>query len=348
MNSIAKSAESPHSTTPKRHAALSVFQQTYARIHTELEQHLAALTAVWEADAKTAQTGSKPVAAMKYALLAGGKRLRPCLSMMQYQLLQPLIAKLSPIEANNPAAIACVRQFALALELIHTYSLVHDDLPAMDNAALRRGKPSCHTVFGEAEAILAGDALLSEAFTISARALSQTTTGALNGSAALALMAEASGHRGMVGGQSLDLNAVTAAKLTLKQVETLHRLKTGALISAACLLPAVFYQLGEMYTKPLYKYAEAIGLMFQITDDILDHTQKSSVLGKDAQADAKNAKTTYLYFMSVDAAYAKCQTLLSSAEAALDSLAAAAAQTAVVLDIRTLSGLAYYIFKRTR
>ncbi len=213
--------------------------------------------------------------AMNYSLLAGGKRLRPVLCLSSAALFGLPAEKVLP--------------FACALEMIHTYSLIHDDLPAMDDDDLRRGRPSCHKAFDEATAILAGDALLTDAFTF-------MTSCDLPPSQLLAAIREAAtaaGSAGMVGGQVMDMEYTGRAGVALDTLRTLHALKTGAMFRAACVTGALLAGASEKEVQMLRAYGEALGVTFQIVDDILDETADTATLGKPSGSDAAMGKTTY-------------------------------------------------------
>ncbi|MEP6897134.1 MAG: farnesyl diphosphate synthase, partial [Rhodanobacter sp.] len=203
--------------------------------------------------------------AMRYAVLGGGKRLRPLL----------VYAAADAVGECGPQLDAA----ACAVELIHAYSLVHDDLPAMDDDALRRGRPTCHIVFGEAMAILAGDALQALAFEILADHPAGIDAGTALGM--LRVLGRACGAEGMAGGQALDL-AATGRKLTLKELEHMHACKTGALIRASVRLGALIAGADADVLEALDRYAHAVGLAFQVRDDILDVEGESAVIGKTA------------------------------------------------------------------
>lgn len=241
------------------------------------------------------------LAAMKYSLLNGGKRVRPLLVYASAQACQ--------------ADSAHADYAALAIEMIHAYSLVHDDLPAMDDDDLRRGQPTCHIAYDEACAILAGDALQTEAFSL----LSQPIQGLapqqqLN---MLHTLATASGLYGMAGGQSLDLEAV-AQNVDLNYLETMHNHKTGALIKASVLMGAQCQaNLSAANKQALSDYADAIGLAFQVQDDILDVISDTQTLGKTQGADAALNKPTYVSLLGLDGAKEKAQQLHSQALEAL-------------------------------
>lgn len=212
---------------------------------------------------------------MRYAVLTGGKRIRP---LLVYATGQSFGAKHDAL--NLPAA---------AVELIHCYSLIHDDLPAMDNDDLRRGQPTCHKAFDEATAILAGDALQCLAFSILA---SDTESAAAQVLQMISLLAQSCGSFGMAGGQMLDLEA-TGETLSLEQLQTMHALKTGALIKCGVLLGAIVAKVDTTTFNNLSRFADHLGLAFQIQDDILDVEGETEVLGKHAGADALLNKPTY-------------------------------------------------------
>lgn len=260
--------------------------------------------------------------AMRYAVLGGGKRIRPTLVYAAGAVVGASLESL-----DGPAC---------AVECIHAYSLIHDDLPAMDNDALRHGKPSCHKAFGEALAILAGDALQALAFQV----LSQD--GALVPSPAtrlqmLNVLAQAAGSRGMAGGQAIDLAAVGQA-LTLAELENMHIHKTGALIRASVVLGALS-QPGVSPDKleRLDHYAKCVGLAFQIHDDILDVIGDSGILGKTAGADLALEKPTYPALLGLEGAREHAHALHQEALASLDALGPEA---------DTLRWIANYIVKR--
>lgn len=258
--------------------------------------------------------------AMLYSLLNGGKRVRPLLAYASAEA----IAEANPLTDNAAAAIEC----------IHAYSLIHDDLPAMDDDALRRGQATCHIQFDEASAILAGDALQTLAFDL----LSQAS--ALDANQQLTMvniLSKASGLKGMVGGQAVDLAAVNQ-ELNLEQLTTMHNLKTGALISASVSLGALSTGIAsEQQLKALSDYAHAVGLAFQVQDDILDVTSDTATLGKQQGADASNNKPTFVSLLGIEGAQQKASTLYDNA---LDALSG--------FDYRAdnLRHLAAYIVKR--
>ena len=232
--------------------------------------------------------------AMKYSLSIGGKRIRPMLVLEFCRVCGGDINKAMP--------------FAAALEMIHTYSLIHDDLPCMDNDDMRRGKPTNHIVYGYSTALLAGDALLTKAFLTASE--NPYATPEMK-AAAVSLIAEAAGECGMIGGQVIDLSG-EERRLDFEELLTLHRLKTGALIKCAARLGALSagYFPGSEKSEEAAEYAAGIGLAFQVIDDILDVTATEAELGKSIGSDAQNNKTTFLTYYSVEEAaeYAKALT----------------------------------------
>ncbi len=240
--------------------------------------------------------------AMRYAVLNGGKRVRPLLT---YAAGQACGAR----QENLDTAAA-------AVELIHAYSLVHDDLPAMDDDDLRRGKPTCHKAFGEAEAILAGDALQTLAFRVIAHN-SDTTLTAAQRIRMIDLLSHAAGSRGMVGGQAIDLAAV-GKQLDIAELEDMHIHKTGALIKASVLLGVVCSDVdGDAY-RALGHFAQFIGLAFQVQDDILDVTGSTDQIGKTAGADESSHKPTYPALLGLSGARERARELHESALACLE------------------------------
>lgn len=240
--------------------------------------------------------------AMRYAALGTGKRVRPFLVYSAGSMLGA-----DEVVLDAPAA---------AVELIHAYSLVHDDLPAMDDDDLRRGRPTCHRAFDEATAILVGDALQTLAFATLTAAPGMDADTRL---AMLSTLAQASGAQGMAGGQALDLAAVGQA-IDLAALEQMHRLKTGALIEASVQLGALSAHADTTTQAQLARYARAIGLAFQVRDDILDVTSDSQTLGKTQGKDACDDKPTYVSLLGLDAAQTLAIELRDAAITALDGL----------------------------
>lgn len=262
--------------------------------------------------------------AMRYSTLGGGKRVRPTLCL--------LAAEAAGGEKGRARALAA----ACALECIHVYSLVHDDLPAMDDDDLRRGRPTNHKVYGDAMAILVGDGLQARAFEILAESYADDP----------ALLADlvrelafAAGSRGMVGGQAIDINSAKMPR-DEKELEGLHRLKTGALLRASVLMGARAGGLAKSDARfeALDRFARATGLAFQVADDIIDSTQPSEKLGKTAGKDAAQGKLTYVTLLGVEGARKKAKLLEQEAHQALAPLGVAA---------ETLKALATFIVART-
>lgn len=245
--------------------------------------------------------------AMRYAVLGGGKRVRPLLAFAA-----------GDVSGADPAR---VERVAAAVELIHAYSLVHDDMPAMDNDALRRGKPTVHVEFDEATALLVGDALQSLAFEILASdQLADTPATQLR---MVRLLAQAAGSRGMAGGQAIDLASV-GKSLDLTELEFMHIHKTGALIRAAVLLGAYCGRATDDIIGALDHYAKCLGLAFQVVDDVLDAEAPTVTLGKTAGKDAAHNKPTYVSLLGVSHAKALAEELRADAHDALDKLDAPA------------------------
>jgi geranylgeranyl diphosphate synthase type II len=258
-----------------------------------------------ELDAILAPETTYPVSihkAMRYCLFAGGKRLRPILA----------IAAAEAVGGNGQHII----REACALELIHTYSLVHDDLPAMDDDDFRRGVPTTHTVFGEALAILAGDALLTEAFGILSGAAARQRHAAQELLAVIELLAEACGSCGLIGGQVVDLES-EGKVIDENVLEYIHCHKTGRLIIASVELGARLSGASAGELQRLHSYAAAIGLAFQIADDILDVIGSSAVLGKKTGSDQKQQKATWPALCGLEQAQSRQRALCADAVAAL-------------------------------
>lgn len=237
--------------------------------------------------------------AMRYAVLGGGKRIRPLLTCAT-----AISLGVDPRIALAPAA---------AIEFMHAYSLIHDDLPAMDDDDLRRGRPTVHIAFGEAVAILAGDALQALAFETIAHADSLSTSARLAMTEALAC---AAGWRGMVGGQAFDI-AATGCKIPLERLEAMHRAKTGALLTTAVELGALAGNATASTRTALREFGAAIGLAFQVVDDLLDATQTTLDIGKTAGADAAAGKNTFPQLLGIAATRARAGELHQEAVAAL-------------------------------
>lgn len=240
--------------------------------------------------------------AMNYSLSNGGKRIRPI-----------LVLEFCRVCGGN---IEDAINLACAVEMIHTYSLIHDDLPCMDNDDFRRGKPSCHKAYGEEYALLAGDGLLTLAFETALKSKNIKAENLIN---AVRILAYFAGIAGMVGGQVLDLQSEKATP-TLERLQSIDRLKTGALIKASVLLGC--YAANETDNKKIAaaeKYADCIGMAFQIVDDILDVTSSSEMLGKPVGSDEKNSKMTYVSFMGIENSVKTVDELTAEAIASLEN-----------------------------
>ncbi|AMS33435.1 MAG: polyprenyl synthetase family protein [Betaproteobacteria bacterium] len=240
--------------------------------------------------------------AMRYSTLGGGKRVRPMLAFAAGEV--------------SGASVDRLKVVASAVEMIHAYSLIHDDLPCMDDDVLRRGRPTCHIEFDEATALLAGDALHSMAFNIvSAHSLTEKSSDQLD---LIRLFSEACGSRGMAGGQAIDLASVDRA-ISLPELEHMHTLKTGALIRAAVMMGAMCGRpLSEIERQKLDHYAKCIGLAFQVVDDILDCESNTEKLGKTAGKDKDANKPTYVSLLGLNPAKQFAEELLRDAHQSLD------------------------------
>ncbi|MDP4133265.1 MAG: polyprenyl synthetase family protein [Bacillota bacterium] len=259
----------------------------------------------------------KVIEAANYSLLAGGKRIRPVLAM-------------AVCEAGGGDSKAII-PFASAMEMVHTYSLIHDDLPVMDNDDYRRGRLTCHKVYGENIAVLAGDALLNYAFETALNA----DCDAAKKVKILKIVSHASGVMGMIGGQVIDLEGETR-RLNEKELSNMHRLKTGALIRASISMGAVFAGIDE---KAYDKFADKLGLAFQIKDDILDETSTTEELGKPVKSDEKNQKSTFISLYGLD----KAEKMLNdTTKEALAELKKASGNT------EFLQELTLYLLRRTK
>lgn len=266
------------------------------------------------------QTPARLHEAMRYVTLGGGKRLRPLLVLAAAELG----------EADETALAHALA----AIEMIHVYSLVHDDMPAMDNDSLRRGKPTCHVQYDEATALLVGDALQTQAFEVLSRPSGLAPARQLQ---MIAVLAKASGSLGMAGGQAIDL-ANVGKEMSQTQLEQMHGLKTGALIRAAVALGALSCpDLDDAALARLDEYAQKLGLAFQVIDDVLDCEADTATLGKTAGKDADADKPTYVKLMGLAEARAYAETLVAEAVALLQPFGEAAAR---------LSGLAEFVTVR--
>ena len=247
----------------------------------------------------------KVIESMNYSVLAGGKRLRPILMEESFRLF-----------GGNSAI---VEPFMAALEMIHNYSLVHDDLPAMDNDEYRRGKKTTHAVYGEAMGILAGDALLNYAYETAARAFAMEP-GNPGVCQAFQILTAKAGIYGMVGGQTVDVESEGKPDMTKEKLDFIYRLKTSALIEGAMLVGAVLAGATQGEQKIIEQTAGEVGLAFQIQDDILDVTSTMEVLGKPIGSDEKNHKITYVTYEGIEKAKADVASLSEQAIARMDSL----------------------------
>jgi farnesyl diphosphate synthase len=264
-------------------------QAAQAATETALAQYLPA----------AGETPQRLHAAMRYAVLDGGKRMRPLLVQAAGELFD--------------ADISSSLRAAVAVEMMHAYSLVHDDMPCMDDDALRRGKPTVHVRYDEATALLVGDALQARAFGV----LAGLPIDPARVVAMIALLAQASGSAGMCGGQAIDLDSV-GMRLSLAELEQMHHLKTGALLRASVLLGAWCGTAPtEQQAQALNAYAAAIGLAFQVVDDVLDATADSATLGKTAGKDAADNKPTYVSILGLDESRALAEKLCSDAQRAI-------------------------------
>jgi geranylgeranyl diphosphate synthase type II len=261
---------------------------------------------------------------MQYSLMAGGKRIRPVLCL----------AATEAVGGNPKDALMA----ACAMEMIHTYSLIHDDLPAMDNDELRRGKPTCHVAFDEAAAILAGDALLTMAFEILASVPFENTDQAAKWLQIIRIIAVAAGSRGMIQGQMLDI-AAEGRKLDVRELESMHTLKTGALIVASLQCGALLAEADKTQLSFLETYARNIGLAFQVADDILNVEGNPEVMGKAVGTDRLNKKNTYPALLGLDASKQFAQKLIRNALQALETFDNKA---------EPLRAMAAYIIERKR
>jgi geranylgeranyl diphosphate synthase, type II len=279
--------------------------------------------------------------AMRHSVFAGGKRLRPILCMEAGRMIRAASGRHSGVHSSagsgsrNETLPAGIEQVGAALEMLHTYSLIHDDLPALDNDDLRRGRPTCHKVFGEAIAILAGDALQTQAYEV----LAQLICPAEARVAIIREIAHATGTiDGMIGGQVVDLEA-EHTKPDLATLEYIHRSKTAALITASVVSGGIYAAATPSDLGRLRTYGQSIGLAFQIVDDVLDLTQTSEQLGKTAGKDAAAEKTTYPALFGIEESLRKADALVDQACKQLDEYGEAAS---------TLKALAHYLVDRKK
>ena len=245
--------------------------------------------------------------AMEYSLMAGGKRLRPMLMKETYELFGGTDEVIEP--------------FMAALEMIHTYSLVHDDLPAMDNDEYRRGRKTTHVVYGEAMGILAGDALLNYAFETAAKAFTMFPDKSLQIGKAMQVLAGKAGIYGMIGGQVVDVTSV-GMSVSKDKLDFIYELKTSALIESAMMIGAILAGAGDADVKKVELIAKNVGIAFQIQDDILDVTSSLEVLGKPVLSDEKNEKTTYVTLVGLENAKKYVEQISNDAIVALQEFEA--------------------------
>jgi farnesyl diphosphate synthase len=251
----------------------------------------------------TDETAPQPLhQAMRYAVLNGGKRIRPLFCYATAEALG-----VDPVMVDAPAA---------CIEMIHAFSLVHDDLPAMDDDDLRRGVPTAHVAFGEAVAILAGDALQMQAFHLITRSPALVDKPALQ-VALIDLIADAAGSMGMTGGQAMDI-AAEGRNLEREELETMFAMKTGCLIRASILGACLCAGVGDVTMQAYDRYSRAIGLAFQIKDDVLDEEGETAIIGKPQGSDREHGKATYPSLFGMDQAKARCEELYQEALSVLD------------------------------
>ena len=300
------------------------------QLRAALEPHRAAVEAALKAAVPTAEDCPQKLSeAIGYALLSPGKRLRPVLT------------RLACLAAGGEADDA--NEAAVAVECVHAYSLVHDDLPAMDDDDLRRGRPTCHRQFDEATAILAGDALLTLAF--------ERAAASRRPAECVTELARAAGACGMVGGQAADLDAETTAVTDVEALTAIHRRKTGRLIAAACVLGGHAGGASGAVLESLREYGLAIGLAFQVADDLLDATGDAATMGKAVNKDAGRGKATYPGLLGVDESRARADDLVTQAVDALGDLRIATGAPEggeAARAVETLAGVARYVIERDR
>jgi len=290
-----------------------------------IPDQLEELKEFFEKEAESLFPGTLPQApalgeAMAYSYHAGGKRIRPIITLAATKALGKNVRLVIPA--------------ALAIEMVHTYSLIHDDLPAMDNDDFRRGRPTSHKVYGEALAILAGDGLLTEAFHVAAAGMDDSISpaGKLR---FIEELSRAAGIRGMVAGQVLDMEHPDTRNTEF--LEQLHMRKTGAMIQISCLVPVLLWDVSENIQIALKEYGKKIGLLFQVVDDILDETATLSQLGKTPGKDREQHKITYPALYGLDGAAELADSLLHEALQALEDIP----------ESELLAGIARFIAKRS-
>ncbi len=302
------SATSPLSPPPDAEALLTRHSTT---LHSYFQSALARYTAA----------PPRLMESIAYSLYAGGKRLRPALILESCRAC-----------GGDASAMEAAMAGAAAMELIHTFSLVHDDLPAMDNDDLRRGRPTNHKVYGEAMAILAGDAMMTIAFELLAETVPSPTSVSM-----IRELAANSGPCGMIGGQVLDMDGETR-RLKLDELQHLHRLKTGALLTCSCRLGAIAAGVDQQMLSRLSDFGRHLGLAFQIVDDILDETSTPEQMGKATKKDAAKGKNTYPVLLGLEGSQAEANNALAAALDAITPLGDRA---------RPLEAIARFVVERT-
>jgi geranylgeranyl diphosphate synthase, type II len=305
----------PMTTTTPIEAVEVGLSESMKEARRRVEGALSAYLTALEADGASPACPSRLLAAMRYSLLGGGKRLRPILALMAAEACG------GDPESALPAACA--------LEMVHTYSLIHDDLPSMDDDDLRRGRPTCHKAFDEATAVLAGDGLLTLAFEILARDLPERAA-----ARCVVALAEGGGPIGMVGGQMADLQAEGRLDANLEELEAIHRRKTGALLRASLRMGGIVAGADEVVLEALDTYGHAVGLAFQIVDDLLDVQGDEAKLGKRVNKDHGLGKWTYPGLLGLEGSRRHARELADEAVAALAPLAERGARLrALALDL---------------
>ena len=275
-------------------------------IKEEITMHASKIDEILKKYLPTEQGYQKTVIeAMNYSILAGGKRLRPMLMQETYRMFGGKSDVIEP--------------FMAAIEMIHTYSLIHDDLPAMDNDDYRRGRKTTHVVYGEAIGILAGDGLLNYAFETAILALEKEPENR-NIAKALRVLSSKAGIYGMIGGQTVDIETDQTQEVTKEQLEFIYQLKTGALIEASMLIGAILAGATKNEQNIIEQVAAKVGLAFQIQDDILDVTGTTEMLGKPAGSDEKNGKATYITYEGIEKAAYDVETISAEAIQKMNSL----------------------------
>lgn len=259
--------------------------------------------------------------AMKYSLMAGGKRIRPVLTMAVCEMLG--------------GDLSDALLFGCAIECIHTYSLIHDDLPCMDNDELRRGKPTCHIAYGEANALLAGDGLLNAAFELMSDKTLYSSVSFEKTVDIIRAISSASGKDGMIGGQIVDLKNENSGEISAETLNYMHRLKTGALIRASAEIGALLGDADEKETEKIIEFSENLGLAFQVKDDILDIVGSTDKLGKPSGSDMQSGKSTYVSVFGLEKSLQMLDELTINAKNALNIFGSKAEFLIVLTDFLT-------------